>query len=46
MEQDHQALLAAFSAHDPDAARVTMIRHFTDGADLLVKHLDDLKIWG
>jgi len=46
MKQDHEALLAAFAAHDPGAARVIMVRHFTDGADLLIKHLDDLGIWG
>jgi DNA-binding GntR family transcriptional regulator len=46
MKQDHEALLAAFAARDPGAARVIMVRHFTDGADLLIKHLDDLGIWG
>jgi DNA-binding GntR family transcriptional regulator len=45
MKQDHEALLAAFAAHDPDAARTIMNRHFTDGADLLIKHLDALGIW-
>jgi DNA-binding GntR family transcriptional regulator len=45
MRQDHEALLAAFTARDPDAARTVMTRHFTEGADLLIKHLDDLRIW-
>ncbi len=45
MREDHEALLAAFAAHDPAAARAVMTRHFTDGADLLIKHLDDLGIW-
>ncbi|MEU4236190.1 GntR family transcriptional regulator [Actinoplanes sp. NPDC026619] len=45
MKQDHQELLAAFTARDPGAARAVMTRHFTDGADLLIKHLDDLGIW-
>jgi len=45
MRTDHAALLAAFAAGDPDAARAAMSRHFSDGADRLVKHLDDLGIW-
>jgi DNA-binding GntR family transcriptional regulator len=45
MRTDHEALLAAFSAGDPDQARAAMRRHFSDGADRLVKHLDDLGIW-
>jgi len=45
MKQDHEALLVAFAAGDADAARVVMIRHFTDGADLLIKHLDGLGLW-
>ncbi|KUL27852.1 GntR family transcriptional regulator [Actinoplanes awajinensis] len=42
---EHEALLAAFAAGDPEAARATMARHFTDGADLLVKHLRGQGIW-
>ncbi|MEV6303114.1 GntR family transcriptional regulator [Actinoplanes sp. NPDC051861] len=42
---DHEKLLDAFGTHDPTAARDVMTRHFTDGAQLLVKHLDDLGIW-
>jgi DNA-binding GntR family transcriptional regulator len=45
MRTDHAALLAAFGTGDPEAARTTMTRHFTDGADLLVKHLRDLGVW-
>jgi DNA-binding GntR family transcriptional regulator len=45
MRTDHAALLAAFAAGDPAAARAAMSRHFSDGADRLVKHLDDLGIW-
>jgi DNA-binding GntR family transcriptional regulator len=45
MRTDHAALLAAFAAGDPAAARAVMNRHFSDGADRLVKHLDDLGIW-
>ncbi|BCY07138.1 GntR family transcriptional regulator [Actinoplanes sp. L3-i22] len=45
MRADHEALLTAFAARDPAAARESMTRHFTDGADLLVKHLRDLGIW-
>jgi DNA-binding GntR family transcriptional regulator len=45
MRTDHEALLAAFGAGDPAAARAAMSRHFTDGADRLVKHLDDVGFW-
>ena len=45
MREDHEALLAAFTAHDATTARTVMTRHFTDGASLLVKHLEDLGIW-
>jgi DNA-binding GntR family transcriptional regulator len=45
MLADHDTLLAALVAGDPDAARAAMARHFTDGADRLVKHLDELGIW-
>ncbi|MEU4564156.1 GntR family transcriptional regulator [Actinoplanes sp. NPDC023936] len=45
MRDDHEALLAAFGAHDAATARAVMTRHFTDGAELLVKHLDELGIW-
>jgi DNA-binding GntR family transcriptional regulator len=45
MRTDHEALLLAFGAGDAAAARASMSRHFTDGADRLVKHLDDLGLW-
>ncbi|MGI5175298.1 GntR family transcriptional regulator [Dactylosporangium sp. CA-152071] len=45
MVTDHEALLAALAANDADAARPVMARHFTDGAERLVKHLDDLGLW-
>jgi DNA-binding GntR family transcriptional regulator len=45
MRAAHEELLAAFAVADPAAARTAMTRHFTDGADRLVKHLDDLGIW-
>lgn len=45
MRTDHAALLGAFAAGDAEAARAAMSRHFSDGADRLVKHLDDLGIW-
>lgn len=45
MRADHEALLVALGAGDTAAARATMSRHFTDGADRLVKHLDDLGLW-
>ena len=45
MAADHEALLAALEAHDADAVRPAMARHFTDGAERLVKHLDGLGVW-
>jgi DNA-binding GntR family transcriptional regulator len=45
MVSDHQALLDALAARDPDAARAAMSRHFTDGAERLIKHLDDIGVW-
>ncbi|MBG0562428.1 GntR family transcriptional regulator [Actinoplanes aureus] len=45
VRDDHAELLAAFAAPDPATARAVMTRHFTDGAQLLIKHLDDLGIW-
>ncbi|MBB2940858.1 DNA-binding GntR family transcriptional regulator [Actinoplanes lutulentus] len=45
MVEDHEALLVAFGSADGAAARTVMTRHFTDGAQLLVKHLDDLGLW-
>jgi DNA-binding GntR family transcriptional regulator len=45
MVADHEALLAALEARDPAAVRPVMARHFTDGAERLVKHLDGLGVW-
>jgi len=45
MRTDHDALLEAFGSRQPAAARALMTSHFTNGADLLIKHLDDLGIW-
>lgn len=45
MLSDHRALLDALAARDPEAARAAMARHFTDGAERLIKHLDDVGMW-
>ncbi|GLY24704.1 GntR family transcriptional regulator [Micromonospora sp. NBRC 101691] len=45
MIADHEALLGALEAHDPVAVRPVMARHFTDGAERLIKHLDGLGVW-
>ncbi|MEU5909134.1 GntR family transcriptional regulator [Micromonospora sp. NPDC047527] len=45
MIADHEALLNALDAHDPVTVRPVMARHFTDGAERLVKHLDGLGLW-
>lgn len=45
MRADHETLLVALREGDAAAARASMGRHFTDGADRLVKHLDDLGLW-
>ncbi|MFF5180614.1 GntR family transcriptional regulator [Micromonospora sp. NPDC000316] len=45
MIADHEALLEALEAHDPVTVRPVMARHFTDGAERLVKHLDGLGVW-
>lgn len=45
MIADHEALLNALDAHDPVTVRPVMARHFTDGAERLVKHLDGLGMW-
>ena len=45
MVADHEALLDAREARDPDTVRPVMARHFTDGAERLVKHLDGLGVW-
>jgi DNA-binding GntR family transcriptional regulator len=45
MLADHQAVIDAFAAKDPDAARAAMARHFSDGARRLVEHLDEIGMW-
>ncbi|MFE0591707.1 GntR family transcriptional regulator [Micromonospora echinospora] len=45
MIADHEALLDALEARDPVAVRPVMARHFTDGAERLIKHLDGLGVW-
>ncbi|MFG1779597.1 GntR family transcriptional regulator [Micromonospora sp. NPDC049051] len=45
MIADHEALISALEAHDPETVRPVMARHFTDGAERLVKHLDGLGLW-
>lgn len=45
MVADHEALLGALEARDPVAVRPVMARHFTDGAERLIKHLDGLGVW-
>jgi len=45
MVSDHEALLGALAARDAPAARAAMERHFTDGAERLIKHLDDVGMW-
>ncbi|OZV81511.1 GntR family transcriptional regulator [Micromonospora echinospora] len=45
MVADHEALLSALEARDPVAVRPVMARHFTDGAERLIKHLDGLGVW-
>lgn len=45
MVSDHQALLEALAARDAQAAKVAMARHFTDGAERLLKHLDHVGMW-
>lgn len=45
MLTDHRSLLAALGQRDAEAVRGQMVRHFTDGAERLTKHLDDLGLW-
>jgi DNA-binding GntR family transcriptional regulator len=45
MLSDHGSLLAAFGERDADAVRGEMVRHFTDGAERLTKHLDEIGLW-
>jgi DNA-binding GntR family transcriptional regulator len=45
MQADHKALLAALGDRDADTARRVMSRHFADGAERLLKHLDSIGVW-
>ncbi|MEU4420429.1 GntR family transcriptional regulator [Actinoplanes sp. NPDC024001] len=45
VREDHEELLVAFAEHDTTTARAVMTGHFTDGAQLLIKHLDGLGVW-
>jgi DNA-binding GntR family transcriptional regulator len=45
MLTDHRSLLSALAERDADAVRGEMIRHFTDGAERLTKHLDERGLW-
>jgi DNA-binding GntR family transcriptional regulator len=45
MRVAHDELLAAFESHDADKARTVMTRHFTDGAERLVTHLEKIGVW-
>ena len=45
MKADHQDLLAALRGRDVATARTAMARHFTDGADRLTVHLDEIGLW-
>jgi DNA-binding GntR family transcriptional regulator len=45
MLADHQDLLTALRGRDATGARDAMARHFTDGADRLTAHLDEIGLW-
>ena len=45
MRSDHRTLLRVLGGRDADAARAEMARHFTDGADRLTRHLDEIGLW-
>jgi len=42
---DHELILAAFEARDPDAARAAMQAHVLDGQARLIQHLDEIGFW-
>jgi DNA-binding GntR family transcriptional regulator len=42
---NHEALLQAFADRDVATAREAMVRHFTDGAERLIDHLDGIGLW-
>jgi DNA-binding GntR family transcriptional regulator len=45
MIADHEEMLTALEAHDPEGLRPVTARHFVDGGERLVKHLDGLGVW-
>lgn len=45
MLADHRTLLRVLAAGDADAARTAMAGHFTDGAQRLTHHLDEIGLW-
>jgi DNA-binding GntR family transcriptional regulator len=45
MLSDHKCLLKALGERDADAVRGEMVRHFTDGAERLIDHLDEIGFW-
>jgi DNA-binding GntR family transcriptional regulator len=42
---DHETIVAAFRARDPDAARRTMAEHIANGGTALVAHFDRTGFW-
>lgn len=45
VRRDHNAILKALRADDPEAVREPMVQHVTDGGRRLVKHLEKTGIW-
>jgi DNA-binding GntR family transcriptional regulator len=45
MLTDHRSLLDALGRRDADEVRGEMVRHFTDGAERLTEHLDEIGLW-
>ena len=45
MLDDHRELLEAMARRDPAAVRSRMGRHFIDGAQRLIHHLDEIDFW-
>jgi DNA-binding GntR family transcriptional regulator len=45
MLDDHRSLIDALTRRDPAAVRTRMGRHFIDGAERLIHHLDEIDFW-
>lgn len=45
VNRDHEQILTAFEARDPEAARAAMQAHVLDGQDRLIDHLDEIGFW-